>query len=199
MTESASSAPSRAGVVFVASSRCFLRASLTGSTMRGSKRPLKISLSPSIATRLRPALRQAWIEAPTENQERSKEMNEKEQSQSQKKKIIKILSTCGCSTIQNYVAKERGGLNQQLEKEGILLPTTSPRNAASHELAVLCHQIEKDIVSCNVDTCRIRFSHRPNGKRGRKQPWVALHQQLNAKLQCLHKNATWHEISKIEI
>lgn len=175
MTESASSAPSWIWVVLVASSRCFLRASLAGSTMRGSRRPLKISLSPSIATRWRPALRQAWIEAPAENQDKCKQMIEKEQSQGHNKKDMKILHTCGCSTIQNYVAKHCGGLNEQLEKEGVLLPTTSPRNATSHELTVLRHQIEEDIVSSNVNTGRIKFSHRSNGEGGRRQPWIAPH------------------------
>ena len=126
-------------------------------------------------------------------------MNEKEQSQGQNRMDIKILRTCGCSTIQNYVAKYSSRLNEQLEKEGVLLPTTSPRNATSLELAVLCHQIEEDIVSSNIDTGRIRFSHRPNGKGGWRQPWVAPHQQLNAKLQYLHMSATWHAISILEI
>ena len=58
----------------------------------------------------------------------------------------------------------------QLEKEGVLLPTTSPRNSTSHELAIFCHQIEEDIISNNIDTGRIRFSHRSNGEGGRRQP-----------------------------
>ena len=126
-------------------------------------------------------------------------MNEKEQSQGHNRKDIKILLTCGCSTIQNYVAKHRGGFNEQLEKEGVLLPTTSPRNVTSHELAVLRYQIEEDIVNSNIDIGRIRFSHRSKGERGRKQPWIAPHQQMNAKLQYLHMNATWHAISNNEI
>jgi hypothetical protein len=81
MSVSGSSSPSRTSVVLVASSRCFLRASLTGSTMRGSRMALKISLSPSIATKWRPALRQAWTEAPVENQGRCKQENKKKQSQ----------------------------------------------------------------------------------------------------------------------
>ena len=175
MTESASSTLSRTWVVLVASSCCFLKASLTGSTMRGSRRPLKISLSPSIATKWQSALRQAWTEVLTENEERCKQMNENEQSQGHNRKVIKILRTCGCSTIKNNVAKYCGRLNEQLEKEGILLPTTSPRNATSHELVVLCHQIEEDIVNNNVDTRRIRFSYRSNGEGGRRQPWIAPH------------------------
>src|SRR5450759_3230186 len=107
---------------------------------------------------------------------REKEMNEKEQSQCQEVKVMKILSTCGCSTIQNCVTKDRGCLNEQLEKEGVLLRTTSPGNAASHKLAILCHEIEEDIFSCNIDTGRIRFSRRPNGKGGRRQLWVVPHQ-----------------------
>jgi hypothetical protein len=80
------------------------------------------------------------------------------------------LRTCGCSAIKNYVAKLHGGLNEQLEKEGVLLSTTSPRSAASHELIVLCHQIGEDIINGNVDTNRIKLSHRPNGEGGRRQP-----------------------------
>ena len=121
-------------------------------------------------------------------------MNEKEQSQGHNRKDMKILLT-----IQNYVAKHCGGFNELLEKEGVLLPTTSPRNATSHELAILCHQIEEDIISSNIDTGRIKFSHRLKREGGRMQPWIALHQQLNAKLQCLHMNATWHAISNNEI
>jgi hypothetical protein len=47
------------------------------------------------------------------------------------------LSTCGCNTIKNYVADLHGELNEQLEKDRVLLPTSSLRSAASHELSVL--------------------------------------------------------------
>jgi hypothetical protein len=163
-------------VVLVASSRCFLKALLTGSTMRGSRTALKISLSPSIATKWRPALRQVWTEAPTENQGRCKQKNKKKQSQGHNREVIKKLRTCGCSAIKNYVADLRGGFNEQLEKEGVLLPTTSPRSATSHELTVLCHQIEEDIINGNVDTNKIKLSHRPNGECGKRQSWIAPHQ-----------------------
>jgi hypothetical protein len=42
---------------------------------------LKMSLSPSMATKWRLALRQAWTEAPVGNQESSKQKNKKKQSQ----------------------------------------------------------------------------------------------------------------------
>jgi hypothetical protein len=90
-----------------------------------------------------------------------------------------------CSAIENYVADLRSGLNEQLEKDRVLLPTSSPRSTTSHELSVLCHQIEENIINGNVDTNRIKLSHRPNGERGRRQPWIAPHQQLNAEFQSL--------------
>jgi hypothetical protein len=161
--------------------------------------PLKISLSPSIATKWRPALRQAWIEALAENQGRCKQKNKKKQSQGHNKEVIKKLRIYECSAIKNYVANLRGGLNEQLEKEGVLLPTTSPRSVASHELTILCHQIEEDIINGNVDTNRIKLSHRPNGEGGRRQPWIATHQQLSAKFQRLQMNVTWYVINNIEI
>jgi hypothetical protein len=92
------------------------------------------------------------------------------QSQGHNRKVIKKLRTCGCSAIKNYVADLRDGLNEQLEKEGVLLPTISLRSAASHELSVLCHQIEEDIINDNIDTNRIKLSHRSNGEGGRRQP-----------------------------
>jgi hypothetical protein len=149
--------------------------------MRGSRMALKISLSPSIATKWRPALQQACTEAPAKNQGRCKKKNKKKQSQGHDREVIKILRTCGCSPIKNYVANLRGRFNEQLEKEGVLLLTTSPRSAASHELSVFCHQIEEDIINGNVDTNRIKL-HRLNGEGGRRQPWIAPHQQLNSKL-----------------
>jgi hypothetical protein len=111
---------------------------------------------------------------------------------------MKKLLTCGSSAIKNYVADLCGGLNEQLEKEQVLLPTTSPRSVASHELSVLCHQIEEDIINGNVDTNRIKLRYRPNGEGGFWQPWIAPHQQLNAKLQRLQMNVTWYIISNIE-
>jgi hypothetical protein len=81
--------------------------------------------------------------------------------------------------------------HEQLEKDRVLLPTTSPRTAASHELSVLRHQIEEDIINGNVDTNRIKFIHRPNGEGGRRHLRIAPHQQLNAKLQRLQMNVTW--------
>jgi hypothetical protein len=77
-----------------------------------------------------------------------------------------------------------------LEKERVLLPTTSPRSAASHELSVLCHQIEEDIINGNVDTNRIMLSHRLNGEGGRKHPRIASHQKLNAEFERLQMNKT---------
>jgi hypothetical protein len=159
---------------------------------------LKISLSPSIATKWRPALRQAWTEIPAKNQGRCKQKNKKKQPQGHDREVIKKLRTCGCSAIKNYVADLRGGLNEQLENEGVLLPTTSSRSVASHELSVLCYQIEEDIINGNVNTNKIKLSHRPNGKGGFWQPWIAPHQQLNAKLQRLQINVIWYVISNIE-
>jgi hypothetical protein len=199
MSVSGSSSTSRSSVVLVASSRCFLRPSLTGSRMRGFRMALKMSLSPSMATKWRLALRQAWTEVPAGNQRRCKRKNQKKQSQGHNREVMEKLRTCGCSAIKNYVADICGGLNEQLEKEGVLLPTTSPRSAASHELSVLCDQIEEDIINSNVNTNKIKLSHRPNGEGGRWQPWMAPHQQLNAKLQHLQMNVTWYVINNIEI
>jgi hypothetical protein len=81
-------------------------------------------------------------------------------------------------------------LNEQLEKDMVLLSTFSPRNVASYELSVLCHQIEEDIINSNVDTNRIKLSHRPNREGGRRHLRIVPHQQLNAKLQRLQKNVT---------
>jgi hypothetical protein len=95
--------------------------------------------------------------------------------------VNKKLLTCGCNAIKNYVADLHGGLNEQLEKDRVLLSTSSLRSAASHELSVLCHQIEEDIINGNIYTNRIKLSHRPNGECGRRHPRIAPHQQLNAK------------------
>jgi hypothetical protein len=86
-----------------------------------------------------------------------------------------------------------------LEKEEVLLSTSSPRNISVLELSVLRHQIEEDIINGNVDAYRIKLSDRPNGKRGRRQPWIALHQQLNAEFQSLQINETCYVISNMEI
>jgi hypothetical protein len=107
------------------------------------------------------------------------------QSQGHDREVIKKLRTCGCSAIKNYVADLCGGLNEQLEKERILLPTTIPRSAPSHELSVLCHQIEEDIINSNVNTKRIKLSHRLNIKGGRRHPRIAPHQKLNAEFERL--------------
>jgi hypothetical protein len=114
-----------------------------------------------------------------------KQKNKKKQSQGHNREVIKKLCICRCNAIKNYVANLRGGLNEKLEKEGVLLRTTSLTSATSHELTVLCHQIEEDIINGNVDTNKIKLSHRPNGEGGKRQPWIVPHQQLNAKLQRL--------------
>jgi hypothetical protein len=72
------------------------------------------------------------------------------------------------SAIKNYIADPRGRLNEQLKKDMVLLPTSSTRSAASHELRVLRHQIEEDIINGNVDTNRMKLWHRPNGEGRRR-------------------------------
>jgi hypothetical protein len=144
--------------------------------MRGSRMALKMTLSPSMATKWRLALRQAWIEAPARNQESSEQKSKKKQSQGHDREFMKIQCTYGCSTIKNYVADLCGGLNEQLEKKRVLLPTTSPRSVASHELSVLCYQIEEDIKNGNVDSNKIKLNYRLNGEGGRRQPRIAPHQ-----------------------
>jgi hypothetical protein len=89
-----------------------------------------------------------------------------------------------------------GGLNEQLEKERVLLPTSSRRSAASYELSVICHKIEEDIINGYID---INLSHRPNGEGGRRHPRIAPHQHLNPKFQRLHLNVTWYVINNMEI
>jgi hypothetical protein len=69
-----------------------------------------------------------------------------------------------------------GGFNEQLEKDRVLLPISSLKSAASHELSVLRYQIEEDIINGNVDTNRIKLNHRPNGEGGRKHLRIAPHQ-----------------------
>jgi hypothetical protein len=44
------------------------------------------------------------------------------------------------------------------------------RRGSSHELSILCDQIEEDIINGNVNTNRIKLNHRPNGEGGRWQP-----------------------------
>jgi hypothetical protein len=158
--------------------------------MKRSRMALKISLSPSMATKWRSALRQAWTEALAKNQGRCKQKSHNKQSEGHKREVNKKLRTYGCNAIKNYVADLRGGLNDQLEKERVLLPTSSPRSAASHELSVFCHQIEEDIINGNVDTNKIKLNHRPNGEGRRKHPKIAPHQQLNPKFQHLQMNET---------
>jgi hypothetical protein len=191
MSVSGSSSSSRSLAVLVASSRCFLRPSVIGSRMRGSRMALKMSLSPSMATKWRLALRQAWTEAPVGNEESSERKNKKKQSQGDNREFMKkIKCTCGCIAIKNYVADLCSGLNEQLEKKRVLLPTTSPRSAASHELSVLCYKIEEDIINSNVDSNRIKLSHRLNGEGRRWYLRIAPHQQLNAEFECLQMNNT---------
>ena len=85
------------------------------------------------------------------------------------------LRTYGCSAIKNYVADICGGLNEQLEKEGVLLSTISPRSATSHDLSILCHQIEENIINGNVITNKIKLSHKLNGEGGRRHLKIASH------------------------
>jgi hypothetical protein len=176
MSVSGSSSSSRSLAVLVASSRCFLRPSVIGSKMRGSRMALKMSLSPSMAMKWQLALQQAWTEASARNQGSSEQKNKKKQSQGHDREFMKKVRTCGCSAIKNYVADLHGGLNEQLEKERVLLPTTSPRSAASYELSVLCHHIEDDIINGNVNTNKIKLSHRLNGEGRRRHPRIAPHQ-----------------------
>jgi hypothetical protein len=77
-----------------------------------------------------------------------------------------------------------------LEKERILLPTTIPRSAPSHELSVLCHQIEEDIINSNVDTKRIKLCHKLNGEGGSRYLRTTPHQKLNAEFELLQMNET---------
>jgi hypothetical protein len=130
-------------------------------------------------------LRQAWTDAPLRNQGRCKQKSQNKKIQGHEREINKKLHTCGCSAIKNYVADLRGGFNEQLEKVSVLLPTSSPRSVAFYELSVLRHKIEENIITGNVDTNRIKLSHRLNGEGGRRDPWIAPHQQLNAKFQHL--------------
>jgi hypothetical protein len=175
-TGSGSSSTSTSSAASTPSIRYFFKPSVTVSTMRGSRMALKITSSPSMATKWRPALRQAWTDAPSMNQERCKQKSHNKNIKSQEREDNKKLSTCRCSAIKNNVADVSGGLNEQLEKDRVLLPTTSPRSAASHELSILRHQIEEDIINGYVDTNRIKLIHRPNGEGGRRHLRIALHE-----------------------
>ena len=95
---------------------------------------------------------------------------------------MKKLLTYGSSAIKNYVADLCGRLNEQLEKEWILLFTTSPKSAVNHELSTLYYQIEEDIINGNVDTNKIKLSYRLNEKGGRRHPRIAPHQQFECKI-----------------
>ena len=111
---------------------------MIGSRIRGFQMALKMSLFPSMATKWRQALRQAWTEAPTRNQGSSEQKSNKKQSQGHNREFMQKLRTYECSAIKNYVTDLCGGLNEQLEKERVFLPTTSPRSIAFHE-SVLCY------------------------------------------------------------
>jgi hypothetical protein len=115
------------------------------------------------------------------------------------KEIRKEVLTSGRSAIKNNVANLRGRLNQHLEKYRVLLPTSSPRSSASHELCVFGHQIEEDIISSDIDTNRIELWHKHNGEGGGWYRWKAPHQKLNAKSQGLQMNETTYGISKREV
>ena len=129
---------------------------------------LKIFLSLSITIKWQLTLRQAWTTIPSRNQGRCKQKSHNKKKQCNERVVNKKLCICGCSAIKNYVADLNGGLNEQLEKEKILLPISSPRTVASHELRVFCHHVEKNIINGNVDTNRIKLRHMPNGEGGRK-------------------------------
>jgi hypothetical protein len=138
-TRSGSSSTSTSSAASTPSIRCFFKPLVIVSTMRGSRMALKITSSPSMATKWRPALRQAWTDAPSMNQERCKQKSHNKNIKNQEREDNKKLSTCRCSAIKNNVADMSGGLNEQLEKDRVLFPTTSLRSAVSHELSVLRH------------------------------------------------------------
>ena len=101
------------------------------------------------------------------------------------KVIQKEVLTSGRSAIKHYVANLHSRLNQHLEKYRVFLPTSSPRSSAFHELCVLGHQIEEDIITNDVDTNRIELWHRHNGKGRGWYCWKAPYQKLNAESQGL--------------
>jgi hypothetical protein len=80
---------------------------------------LKIFLSPSMATKWQPTLRQPRTKAPVENHGRCKQKSHKKQSQGHNREDSKKLRTRGCNAIKNYVADLRGGLNEQLRPSGM--------------------------------------------------------------------------------
>src|SRR5450759_2842439 len=115
------------------------------------------------------------------------------------KEIRKEVLTSGRSAIKHYVTKLCGRLNQRLEKYRVLLPTSSPRSSPSHQLCILGHQVEEDIISIDVDTNRIELWHRRNGEGGGWYPWKAPHEKLNAESQDLQMNETIYGINKREV
>ena len=82
-------------------------------------------------------------------------MNKK--SERHDKEIQKEVLTSGRSAFKHCVTKLRGRLNQRLEKCRVLLPTSSPRSSASHQLRVLGHQVEEDIINSDANTNRIEL------------------------------------------
>ena len=167
---------SRSSLALIASSCCFLKPSVTGATMKGSRMALKIFLFPSLVTKWQLTLRHAWTNAPSTNQGSDKQESQNKKREGHKKEVNKKQRTCRCSIIKNYVADLRGELNEQLEKERILLPTSSPRNIASHKLSVSRYKIEGDIINGNIDTNRIKLCHKLNGEGGGRHLWIVLHQ-----------------------
>ena len=111
MTGFGSSSSSTSLAASSPSSCCFLKPSVTVSTMKGLRMALKISLFPSMATKWRLALWQAWTDALSQNQGRCKQKHHNKKWQSHEREVNKKLCTSGCSAIKNYVANLRGGLN----------------------------------------------------------------------------------------
>jgi hypothetical protein len=70
-----------------------------------------------------------------------------------KEKLSRKIHTCGCSAIKNNATNLRDGFNEKLEKEWVLLPTSSPRSAISHKLSALHHRIEEDIINARGSHC----------------------------------------------
>ena len=113
--------------------------------------------------------------------------------------IRKKVLTSGRSAIKHNVTSLRGRLNHHLEKYRILLPTSSPRSSASHQLCVFGYQVEHDIINSDIDTNRIELWHRQNRKGGGWYLWKAPHKKLNAEPQGLQINETTYGISKREV
>jgi hypothetical protein len=109
----------------LASSRCFLKPLVTGSTMRGSKMALKISLSPSMATKWQPILRQAWTKAPSGNQGRCKQRSQNKKWQGHEERLTRnyipmdavqsrtMLPTCMVDSMSNW--RRRGSFSLLLQ------------------------------------------------------------------------------------